>query len=44
LAIIIAIVAFLGFKIIAKKRREKQVSEEREDNVFYDAVKNIRKE
>ncbi|MCK5647817.1 MAG: hypothetical protein KAI22_02970 [Gammaproteobacteria bacterium] len=44
LTIIIVIVGFLGYKIISKRRQEKQAYDEREDNVFYDAAKNIRRD
>lgn len=41
---LIIIFVFLGYKVMTKKRREKQNYEEREDNVFYDAVKKIRRD
>lgn len=44
LGIIIFILAFIGYKIFTKKKREKQTYEEREDDVFYDAVKKIRRD
>ncbi|MCU7941007.1 MAG: hypothetical protein KZQ74_00185 [gamma proteobacterium symbiont of Bathyaustriella thionipta] len=44
LLFIIIIFVFLGYKVIAKKKREKQDYEEREDNVFYDAAKKIRRD
>ena len=44
LMIFIVIFVFLLFKIIAKRKGEKQAYEEREDNVFYDSVKKIRRD
>ncbi len=44
LAIIIGTLIFLGFKLYRKRKQEKQAREEREDNVFYDAAKNIRRD
>lgn len=44
LTIIVVVIAFLGFKILTKRRQEKQAYEEREENVFYDTVKNIRRD
>jgi len=44
LAILIIVFVFLGFKVMTKRRHEKQAYEEREDNVFYDAAKNIRRD
>lgn len=44
LTLIMIVVVFLGFKVISKRRQEKQAYEEREENVFYDAAKNIRRD
>lgn len=44
LAILIVIFVFIGFKVALARRHAKQADEEREDNVFYDAVKNIRRD
>ncbi len=44
LAVIFLVFVFLGYKIFTKKRGEKQAYEEREDDVFYDAAKNIRRD
>lgn len=44
LAILIVVFVFLGFKVITKRKHEKQAYEEREDNIFYDAAKNIRRD
>jgi amino acid permease len=44
LTFIFIIFVFLGYKVITKKKREKQSYEEREDNVFYDAAKKIRRD
>ena len=44
LTFLIIIFIFLGYKLIIRKKREKQTYEEREDNVFYDAAKNIRRD
>lgn len=44
LTFIIIVFIFLGYKVITKKKREKQAYEEREENVFYDAAKNIRRD
>jgi hypothetical protein len=44
---IILIFAFLIYKflgVLAQKKRDKEAAEEREDNVFYDAAKNIRRD
>ena len=41
-----AIIAFfyLGYKIYLKRKQEKDALAEREDNVFYDAVKDVRRD
>ncbi len=44
LAVTIGSIVFLGFKLYKRTKRKKQAYEEREDNVFYDAVKNIRRD
>ncbi len=44
LIFLMVIFIFLGYKVITKRRHEKQAAEEREDDVFYDAVKNIRRD
>ena len=44
LALIFIIFLYLGYKLIKVKKREKKSYEEREENVFYDNVKNIRRD
>lgn len=44
LAVILAVFVFLGFKLFTKQRNTKRNYEEREDDVFYDAVKKIRRD
>ncbi len=44
LAIIIIVFIFLGIKLYKKRQLERKTYEEREDNVFYDNVKNIRRD
>lgn len=44
LAILVVVFIFLGFKLLNKKRSQKKDYEEREDNVFYDAVKEIKRD
>lgn len=44
LAIIIGTLIFLGFKLYRQRKQKNQAYEEREDNVFYDAAKNIRRD
>lgn len=44
LLILFLVFAFLLYKFITKRRQEKLDYEEREDNVFYDTVKNIKRD
>lgn len=38
------IFVFLLYKVVSRKRQENKNYEEREDNVFYDAVKKVRRD
>ncbi len=44
LAIIILVIIFLGVKYYRKKKQAKQDYDEREENVFYDTAKHIRRD
>lgn len=44
LAMLIFVMAFLGFKLYHKRKKTRRNYEEREENIFYDAAKNIRRD
>lgn len=44
LFILVVVFIFLGYKLFTKTRNQKKDYEEREDNVFYDAVKEIKRD
>jgi len=41
---LLVIFVFLAYKVYIKRKQERQQYEEREDNVFYDAIKKIRRD
>jgi predicted negative regulator of RcsB-dependent stress response len=44
LSILIAVFIFLGYRVYKKRKLEQKTYEEREDDVFYDNAKNIRRD